>query len=211
MDMVGRYREKLTLQGVGSSEAWSRLIEQANVPVGLRLKTQKDAYLPTDSTAFYARGVPVLSAFTGVHEDYHKPTDTPDKLNYDGLADVAQLVGLVGRAVAEREEAPDYVAQKRPGGEGDGPLRAYLGTIPDYSGDDDVGGVKLQGVAEGGPADEAGLQSGDVVVKLAGKKVENIYDYTYAIRGLKVGEEVEIEVRRDGEVRTLSITPASRQ
>jgi len=88
-------------------------------------------------------------------------------------------------------------------------LRAYLGTVPDYA-ESDVKGVLLSGVAKNGPADKGGIKGGDVIVKLAGKKIENIYDYTYAIEALKAGQEVEITVTRDGKDVTVKVVPGSR-
>jgi Tol biopolymer transport system component len=210
MDMVGRLRGKLILQGVASSSIWPGEIERRNVPVGLSIIPQEDCYLPTDAGVFYLRGVPILSAFTGPHSDYHTPRDTPDKLNYDGAANVARLMGLITRSLAMRDAAPDYVAQAPPKrGASRGHLRAYLGTIPDYAGSG-VKGVTLSGVARNGPADKAGLKGGDVIVELAGRKIDNIYDYTYAIEGLKIGQAVKVVVQRGDRQIELDITPASR-
>ena len=118
------------------------------------------------------RGVPILSAFTGSHSDYHTPRDTPDKLNYDAAAKIAKFMGLVTRSLALRDEAPDYVAQAAPEkGKQRARLRAYLGTIPDY-GESDVKGLKLSGVAKSGPAETGGIRAGDVIVEVAGKKID---------------------------------------
>ena len=103
MDMVGRLEKNLILQGVGSSSIWRGEIERRNTPVGLPITLQDDSYLPTDASSFYLRGVPILSAFTGAHSDYHTPRDTPDKLNYDGAAQVARFMGLVAVGLAEGE------------------------------------------------------------------------------------------------------------
>ncbi len=211
LDMVGRLRDAVVLQGVGSSSIWPEEIERRNVPVGLPIVTQDDSYLPTDATAFYVKGVPVLSAFTGSHEDYHRPGDTAEKINYDGTAKIARFMALMARALAEREEAPDYIAQTKPESQqGRAGLRAYLGTVPDYV-QGDQKGLRISGVAEGGPADEAGLRAGDVIVELAGRTIENIYDYTYAIDALKVGETVKVVVMREGKRLELEITPSSRE
>ncbi len=210
MDMVGRLDKRLILQGVGSSSTWRSAIERANVPVGLSLSLQDDSYLPTDATSFYTRGVPVLSAFTGSHGDYHTPRDTPDKLNYEGAAKVAQLMGLLARSVAVGPSPPDYVKQAAPKEHGArAGLRAYLGTIPDYAAE--TNGVRLSGVSGDAPADEAGLKAGDVIIELAGRKIENIYDYTYAIEALKIGEKVTIRALRDGKEVVMEIVPGSRE
>ncbi len=88
-------------------------------------------------------------------------------------------------------------------------LRAYLGTIPDYVAGD-IKGLKLSGVAKEGPAAKGGIQGGDIIVELAGRKIEDIYDYTYAIEALKIGEEVDVVVKRGDETITRKVTPASR-
>ena len=110
MDMVGRLDKHLILQGVGSSSIWRGEIERRNAPVGLPITLQDDSYLPTDASSFYMQGVPILSAFTGAHSEYHTPRDTPDKLNYDGAAQVARFMGLVAAGLAASESPPDYVA-----------------------------------------------------------------------------------------------------
>ena len=211
MDMIGRLDKTLILQGVGSSSIWPGEIERANVPLGLSITAQKDSYLPTDATAFYLKGVPILNAFTGAHSDYHTPRDTADKINYAGAEKVVRLMAAVTRSLATRAEAIDYHAMEKPGGAiGRVALRAYLGTIPDYA-PGDVMGVKLAGVAKGGPAEQAGVRGGDVIVELAGKKVENIYDYTYAVDALQIGVPASLVVLRGEQRLTLTVTPGSRE
>jgi hypothetical protein len=210
MDMVGRLQERLVLQGMGSSPAWQTIVERANVPVGMSLTLQSDSYLPTDASVFFVHGVPILSAFTGNHSEYHTPRDTPDRLNYEGISRVARLMSLVCRQLVEADRAPQYASQQPPEeGQRRAALRAYLGTVPDYA-QEDVKGVLLSGVREGAPAGKAGVRGGDIIVGLAGKTIENIYDYTYAIEALKPGEEVELVVRRGEETLTFKVTPGSR-
>jgi hypothetical protein len=211
LDMVGRLSKKLILQGVGSSSIWPGEIERRNAGLGLPITLQADSYIPTDASVFFTRGVPILSAFTGSHEDYHTPRDTPDKINYDGAAKIAQFMALITRSLAQRVNAPDYVAATRPDpGQTRAALRAYLGTVPDYA-ESEVKGVQLSAVAKGGPADKGGVRGGDVIVKLAGRTIENIYDYTYAIEALKIGDAVELVVLREGQEVKLTVTPSSRQ
>ncbi len=211
MDMVGRLDQHLYLQGVGSSPAWKGEIERRNVPVGLPVVTRDDSYLPTDATSFYLKGVPILSAFTGVHGEYNTPRDAPDTLNYDGLARVARLMEGLTVGVARRDAALEHAELPRPkAGASRRNLRAYLGTIPEY-GDTATHGVKLSGVATGAPAATAGLRPGDVVVELAGRRLENVYDFTHALNALKVGQAVDIVVERGGEQVRLQVTPAARE
>ncbi len=208
MDMVGRYEERLVIQGMSSSTYWKKAVER-NAAVGLELKLSNDTQLPTDATSFFQAGVPILSAFTGSHTDYHTPRDTPDKLNYDDAARIAKLMGLITRALATEDSIPDFIAaQAVADTQPRANLRAFLGTVPDYG--DDVVGVKISGATKGAPADLAGLLGGDVIIELAGKKIENIYDYTYAIEALKIGKETTVKVKRGDEELELKITPGRR-
>ena len=210
-DMVGRLENNsLMLQGVGSSSAWPALIERQNVPVGFNLTLQTDPYLPTDVTAFYPKKVPVLNFFTGGHEDYHRPTDDVETLNYEGMARVVALGDGLVLEMATAAERPEYVEVERhqTGGGSRDTLRAYLGTIPDYS--TDIAGVKLSGVRAGGPADKAGLKGGDVIVEFGGQQIANIYDYTFALDAVKIGEPVEVVVLRVGKRVTLTVIPEAR-
>jgi len=210
MDMIGRFQKALVLQGVGSSPLWAKEIEKRNVPIGLPITTQNDAHLPTDSTAFYLKGIPTLNAFTGSHSDYHMPSDTADKIDYEHAAKVAKLMGLIARSVATAADAPPYVAMEAPRSQGArSGMRAYLGTIPDYA-QGDVKGVKLSGVSPIGPAAKAGVKAGDIIIKLAGKEITNIYDYTYVMGDLKIGKPTAITVQRGGKEVELKITPGSR-
>ncbi len=211
MDMVGRLRDRLIVAGMGSSDVWAREIERRNAVVGLPVVASDDTYLPTDATTFYLKGAPILAFFTGAHTDYHTPRDTAEKLNYEGLKDIARLVALVARGRALAEDEPAYVKVARP--EGAGRRRTgnvFLGTIPDYAGGD-VKGVALSGVVKDGPAEAAGLKVCDVMVGLAGQDVENIYDFVRTLNGLKPGEEVSVTVERAGKRETFPITPAERQ
>lgn len=211
LDMVGRLDEKLVLQGIGSSPVWVDEIERRNVPVGLSITLQNDSYLPTDATPFYIKGIPILSAFTGAHKDYHTPRDTADKINVEGHYDITRLIHLISRSLIQREDLIAYQSMKRPENmEKRGMMRAYLGTIPDYAGGD-TKGVLLSGVAKGGPAEKAGVKGGDIIIGLGGKKIENIYDYTYAIEAIKIDEETSIKIQRGDQVLNLKVTPGSRE
>ena len=211
-DMVGRLRDnKLTVQGVGSSHVWRRMLEKRNVAAGFNLTLQDDPYLPTDVTSFYVKNVPVLSFFTGAHEDYHRPTDTADKINYDGLERVAQFSKQIITDLEQTKERPDLakVERKGPIAGGRETLRAYLGTIPDYT--TEVQGVKLSGVRGGSPAEKGGVKGGDVIVEFAGQKIANIYDYTYALDAVKIGQPAKMIVERSGQRVTLTVTPEARK
>lgn len=210
-DMVGRLRDnKLNLQGIGSSPTWRKLVEKRNVAAGFNLTLQEDPYLPTDTTPFYPKNIPVIAFFTGSHEEYHRPADKPETLNYEGLERIAKFArGLISDLTSGNERPAYAKVEKKDGGGGREQLRAYLGTIPDYA--TEVAGVKLSGTRGGSPADKAGLKGGDIIVEFAGQKIANIYDYTYAIEAVKIGQPVKIIVLRDGKRVELTVTPEVRK
>jgi membrane-associated protease RseP (regulator of RpoE activity) len=212
LDMVGRMQDnRLTVQAAGSSPVWPRIVEQANIVAGFDLRLQTDPYLPTDSATFNQAEVPTLNFFTGTHPDYHKPSDTPDKIAYDDLDRVAEFAASIAQRVAEIGEPPQFtkVEQQIESGPSREGMRIFTGTIPDYS--TEVKGLLLSGVVGGGPADQAGLQKGDVIVEIAGQTIANIYDYTYALDILKIGEPVKVVYVREGRQRETLLTPAARR
>jgi aminopeptidase YwaD len=173
-----------------------------------QLTLNEDGYGPSDHSSFYSKQVPVLFFWTGNHEDYHKPSDTADKINYEGEARVVSFVERIVRDVDKSDKRPTYtVAKSEPQGRSMG-FRVYLGTIPNYADSND--GLKLDGVRDDSPASKAGLKAGDKIVKMAGREVKNVYDYTYALGEMKAGQEYEVEVMRGSERLTLKITPAKR-
>ncbi|HEV7680601.1 MAG TPA: M20/M25/M40 family metallo-hydrolase [Pyrinomonadaceae bacterium] len=173
------------------------------------LTLNEDGFGPSDHSSFYAKQVPVLFFWTGTHDDYHKPSDTADKINY---ADEARIVNLVERVIYDidtSDKRPVYaVAKSESTGRSMG-FRVYLGTIPNYADTND--GLLLDGVRDDSPAAKAGLKAGDKVVKLAGREVRNVQDYTYVLGEMKAGQEYEVEVMRGGERIKLVITPAARK
>jgi hypothetical protein len=209
-DMVGRMQDnKLTIQAVGTSPAWGPILEQTNVLAGFDLQLQADPYQPTDVANFNAAGIPCLAFFTGVHTDYHRPTDTADKINYEDLDRVVDFAVAILSRLDRDQSAPaftkvDQVMQPNRGG-----VRVFTGTIPDYS--SDAKGLLLSGVVGGGPAEAAGLQKGDVIVEIAGQTIANIYDYTYALDVLKIGEPAKVVYLRNGERKETTLTPAARK
>ncbi len=210
-DMVGRLEDDpLNLQAVGSSSIWIDLAEELNAPLGLDLTFVSDPYLPTDVGSLNAAEVPSLNFFTGSHEDYHRPTDDADTLDYEGLDRIVDLATAVASNLANRPDAPDFIRVEREQQRGGGAtMRIFTGTIPDYT--QEVEGLSLSGVIGGGPAEAAGLQGGDVIVGLAGQAVTNIYDYMYALDLLKVGEPSEVVFLRDGERLTTELIPRVRE
>jgi len=211
-DMVGRMQDnKLTIQATGTSPAWGKLIEQTNVQAGFDLALQADPYQPTDVATFNSAGIPSLAFFTGTHTDYHKPSDTADKIDYEDLDRVVDFATAIAKRLDAAAEPPQFtkVEQTTQTGAGRAGVRVFTGTIPDYS--TEVKGLLLSGVIGGGPAEQAGLQKGDVIVEIAGQTIANIYDYTYALDVLKIGEPAKVIYLRNSMRRETMLTPAARK
>jgi hypothetical protein len=175
------------------------------------LTLNEDGFGPSDHSSFYSKQIPVLFLFTGIHEDYHKPSDTADKVNYEGQASVISYVAELVRSIDRNDKRPTYATAKSAGGGTgrSGGFNVYLGTIPNYA--DATDGLLLDGVRADSPAEKAGLKAGDKIVKLAGREIKNVYDYTYALGEMKAGVEYEVEVMREGKKVTLKITPSVRK
>jgi Peptidase family M28/PDZ domain/PA domain len=211
-DMVGRMQDnRLNVQASGSSPVWDKLIEQANVKAGFDLRLQPDPYQPTDVQTFNMASIPSLNFFTGSHVDYHKPSDTPDKIDYEDLDRIVDFAVAILRRLDALTEAPAFTKAEpqTQGGVGRTGARIFTGTIPDYT--SDAKGLLLGGVVGGGPAEQAGLQKGDVIVEIAGQTITNIYDYTYALEVLKVGQPAKVVYTRNGERKETTLTPAARK
>jgi hypothetical protein len=211
-DMVGRMQDnKLIVQATGTSPVWGRILEQTNVAAGFDLAVQADPYQPTDVASFNQAGVPSLNFFTGTHTDYHKPSDTADKIGYEDLDRVVDFAAAIVQRIDGTIEAPAFtkVEQTQAPGGGRAGIRLFTGTIPDYA--SDVKGLLLGGVIGGGPAEQAGLQKGDVIIEIAGQTIANVYDYTYALEVLKIGEPAKVVYLRNGERREATLVPAARR
>ena len=174
------------------------------------LTLQEDGYGPSDHSSFYAKQIPVLFFWTGTHNDYHKPSDTFDKINYNDEARVLSLVARIVRDLDNADKRLTYTVAKSdaPAGRSTG-FRVYLGTIPNYSDSND--GLLLDGVRDESPAARAGLKAGDKIVKIGTRQIKNVYDYTYALGEMKAGDEYVIEVMRAGERLSLKIKPEARK
>jgi hypothetical protein len=174
------------------------------------LTLQEDGYGPSDHSSFYSKQIPVLFFWTGTHNDYHKPTDTFDKINYEGEVRVLSLVARILGDLDNAEKRLTYTVAKSDSQQGRSTgFRVYLGTIPNYSDSND--GLLLDGVRDDSPASKAGLKAGDRVVKIGTREIKNVYDYTYALGEMKAGEEYVIEVMRAGEKLVLKIKPEARK
>jgi hypothetical protein len=210
LDMVGHLREKLVLQGSGSSQDWPQIIKKTNARQPLALITQSDPYLPTDSTSFYLHGVPTLNFFTGAHDDYHTPRDKPETLNYTGIKNITDFLVALVLTLEKKPNQIDYHEVQKTRDNTEREFKIYLGTIPDYA-NADVIGVKLSGAAKNSPADHAGLKAGDVIIELAGKNIHDIYDYTFVLNALPVGKPVKLIALRGHAKITLTIVARYRE
>jgi hypothetical protein len=208
LDMIGRLKEnKLTVGGIGTSPEFRKLVESLNN--GFTLQLSEDGFGPSDHSSFYAKRIPVFFFYTGVHDDYHKPSDTADKINYEGEAKIVGFVAEIARAIDRGDARPAYaVARSQSSGRATG-FRVYLGTVPNYAESND--GMPLDAVRDDSPAAKAGLKAGDKIVKLAGREIKNVYDYTYALGEMKPDQEYEVEVTRGGERIKFKLTPQARR
>jgi hypothetical protein len=212
-DMVGRMQNnRLVVQATGTSPVWARVLERTNVAAGFDLVDQPDPYQPTDVASFNLADVVSLSFTTGGHVDYHKPSDTAEKINYEDLDRIVDFAAAIVRSVADTQAAPQFTKVDQPTSSSRGTMagvRVTTGTIPDYA--TEVKGLLLGGVVGGGPAERAGLMKGDIIVEIGGQTIANIYDYTYALELLKVDQPVKIVYTRGGEKRETMLTPGARR
>ncbi|HEY8379853.1 MAG TPA: M20/M25/M40 family metallo-hydrolase [Nannocystis sp.] len=211
-DMVGRVRDQsLVVVGTGTSSAWPRLLERVTPdPAGpartLKLRASEDGFGASDQASYYAAGIPVLHFFSGTHDDYHRPSDDLDKINFDGAAAVADLSVRLVTLLLREQPTLDFqkIAEATPRRGG---FRVSLGTVPDYAAG--VDGIKLAGVKPQSPAEAAGLQAGDIVVRIGAREIHNMDDYMASFGELRPGVPVPIVVLRDGARVELTITPAA--
>jgi len=203
LDMIGRLdSNKLIVQGIGSSPVWEQFVTSTNAD-RFRVTLGKEGIGPSDHTSFYNKEVPVLFLFTGTHKDYHRPSDTWEKINYVGEQ---RIIGFVEDLMAGIDLLPERIPFSKapaPIASGGGGFRVYVGTIPDYAYDGK--GLRLSGVAEGGPAQKGGLREGDVIVRFATREINNIYDYTAALGVLKAKDRVEVEFVRNARVERTTV------
>ena len=194
MDMVGRLRpdNTLSISGTGTAPVWNQVLNTANKD--FKLVLQESGVGPSDHTSFYLQDIPVLHFFTGQHEDYHKPSDDTEKLNYDGMKKITDFIFNVisdldgtkkldfRKTKNESEEVPRF--------------KVALGVVPDYLFDGK--GMRIDGVSEDKPAQKAGLQKGDIVVQLGDSIVVDMMSYMRALSSFEEGNATKVIVDRNG-------------
>jgi Zn-dependent M28 family amino/carboxypeptidase len=209
LDMVGRLRDdRVTVFGTETAREFPALLDSLGIAVGLGVAGSGDGYGRSDQSSFYAADVPVLHFFTGTHEDYHRASDDPGRINLEGVARIATLASGLAWALATRPEALTFVDAEPPAPVSGGGYGAYLGTIPDMS--ESPGGVRLTGVRAGSPAEAAGIQAGDIIVRIGDHEVKDLYAMTDALRAYKPGDSVIVAVMRNGKRLDLRATLSRR-
>ncbi|MCF7804181.1 MAG: M20/M25/M40 family metallo-hydrolase [Candidatus Marinimicrobia bacterium] len=204
MDMIGRPKDStLILGGTGTSPVWDSLLTGVNAYFGWNLtKSNVVGVGASDHTSFYGKNIPALFFFTGVHEDYHRPSDDWQRLNYPGYEEVVRFVAGVVDSLDTFRKPLEFVET---GMERDRStdFRVSLQIIPDYAAN--VHGLRISSVRDDGPAAEAGMQAGDVIVQFGSKKINNIYDYTFALQEFEAGTVVDIIALRNGGQRRFTV------
>jgi len=206
MDMIGRIKDgKVFVGGSGTGSTLGALLDQVKGKYPLKLDlSEQGGYGSSDHTSFTAKQIPVLFFFSGLHSDYHRPSDTWDKIDHVSAAALLNMVAEISTELAKADTRPQFIrtADPRPMSMATASARGgggvYFGSVPDMGAS--AGGFKLADVREGSPADKAGLKGGDVVYEFAGKPVADLMEFTYALRACKPGDEVLVKWRRDGKL-----------
>jgi peptidase M28-like protein/PDZ domain-containing protein/PA domain-containing protein len=214
MDMIGRIKDdKVFIGGIGTGTTLKSAVEDAANGSSLHFVYSEGGYSSSDHTSFVTKKIPVLFFFSGLHSDYHKPSDTWDKINSASATQLLNLVAKVSVELAQAAQKPKFVAVvENPhaggvaSGGGYGP---YFGSVPDFGQTEN--GVRFSDVRPSSPAAKAGLQAGDVLVHFGDKSISNLYDFTDALRRSKVGDVVEVTVLRNGQPLKVSVTLEQRK
>ncbi len=203
LDMVGRLDEEkaLAIHGNGTAMEWNDILQKQNSD-SINLTLKESGVGPSDHTSFYLQDIPVLHFFTGQHEDYHKPSDDPEKLNYEGMQ---KITDLIVRICSEIDGLDSLSFQKTKDESSNTPrFKVTLGVVPDYLFDGK--GMRIDGVSEGKPAQNAGIEKGDVVIKLGDIEVLDMMTYMKALSKFEAGEQTTVVIKRDKEEITFDIT-----
>jgi hypothetical protein len=193
LDMIGRLRnDTLYVLGAKTGKEFEGLFQTVNHDLALKLQLGGDGYGPSDHTSFSLQKRPVLFFFTGPHSDYHRPSDTVDKVSGEGMAKVVRFVYRAAAELADRAKPVTFVQVDMPPPPGAGRgYGAYFGSVPDFA---PFGGegVRLSGVRPGSPAEKSGLREGDIIVKFGGTRIKNLHDLVYVLRSKRAGDKVEV-------------------
>jgi len=212
MDMIGRVKDhKLFIGDVGTAAEFQAILEEEAKRGNLKIEYSKTGTDSSDHLSFALKQVPSLFFFSGLHADYHKPSDTWDKIDAESAADVLRLVERVALHLDQLAARPKFVRVEeppRPVGGGGGGYGPWFGSIPDMG--DSENGVKFADVRPGSPAEKAGLKAGDVMIAWNGREIKNLYDFTHELQNSKVGDKVMVTVLRGGQRINAEVTLARR-
>ncbi len=204
LDMIGRLnKNQLDVHGTGTANEFDELIDELNVVHQFDIQKSPSGYGPSDHASFYPEEIPVIFLFTGLHKDYHRPSDDWDKLNIEGMRRVVDFAMDIIDHIDQMDSRPTYQKSNAPRWSRF-QNRAYLGVVPDLE-NRDVDGFLVAEVAKDGPADKAGLQSGDVIVQVGGEKVTSLRDLRTALTNFKPDEKAELKVIRGDEELMITV------
>ena len=203
MDMVGRLGDQpLNVMATGSSKDWKAIIDSLGEE--LKTKVSPNPNLPTDSTSFYSAGVPVIALFTGLHDEYHTPDDTADKIDFEGLTRISHYLKSLTLAVASLDSAPAYL--KAPRGGEQQPTKLVIGVrienVPNN------GGVSVLEVLPDSPAHKAGIKKGDTIEQIDGKQIKDVNGLREVLNKLEAGKKYPAGIKRGNKLILLSVAPA---
>jgi hypothetical protein len=217
MDMIGRVTgSKLYIGGTGTGSNFDPMLKRVAGAYDFKIDYSRDGYSASDHTSFVGKSIPVLFFFSGLHGDYHKPSDTWSKIDPRASAQVVNLVEDVAGELVSAEQRAQFIKPEG-GGHGHGTMPSgggggygpYFGSIPDFAPIEN--GVKFSDVRPGSPADKAGLKGSDILVQFGDKPIKNLYDFTFALRNSKVGDTVEVKVLREGKEMAAKVTLEARR
>ncbi|CCG53096.1 Probable M28 family aminopeptidase precursor [Flavobacterium indicum GPTSA100-9 = DSM 17447] len=204
MDMIGRLDDKksLIVGGTGTSPLFPDLVEK-NKPAGFGITQETTGIGPSDHTSFYLKDIPVLFLFTGTHQDYHKPSDDEDKINYYGVTNIVSYVNRLVDAIAEYDKV-EFTKTKITSEKKMPKYKVTLGIMPDYT--DHGDGLHVDGVTEGRPAQLAGIKEGDVITKIGDCEIKEVYSYMDCLGKINLGDVKEVNFIRNGKPMTVKVT-----
>lgn len=208
LDMVGRLKDApstVSISGTGTWTVADSVLDVIEKGRSFTIRRTRDGYGPSDHAAFYTAGIPVSYLTTGAHSDYHTPADSPEKLNYQGLSEITAFTADLATALANLQKTPVFAeaGSKKEPGHYSRNLKVTLGIMPDVSGAETSGGMKVEGTRKDGPAARGGMLKGDIITAINGMKVGNIYDYMSRLGKLKPGETVNVEILRNNQTEIL--------
>lgn len=205
LDMVGRLNQEkiLAVNGVGTSPSWKPRFENQALANGMKISATESGQGPSDHTSFYLKDIPVLHFFTGQHQDYHKPSDDAHLVNYDGILQISDLIVSLIEDLDPKGKLV-FTKTKDESGKRAVAFKVSMGVMPDYLYQE--GGMRIDGVTEGRPAALAGLQKGDIILKMGEKTIKDIYSYMEALGSFQKGDKIQVEIKRNDVIKSLPVS-----